>query len=233
MKLEADALGKDYEGGVHAVRDVSLAATDGESIALIGPSGSGKSTLLNLLGGLEAPSSGVVLVDAKPLSLFRPLERFRAERIGFVFQFHHLLPQLSLRENVELPMIPLGINFRKRRNRALEIMARLGLENRAEFHPARVSGGERQRCAVARALVNSPDLLLADEPTGNLDSAAGRQVMDILLEWIREASATLIVATHDFDMAQCADRRIRLRDGCIIANEENAAKGRLGMSIKL
>lgn len=233
MKLEANELVKDYEGGVHAVRDVSFSTTDGESIAFIGPSGSGKSTLLNLLGGLEEPSSGMVLVDARPLSLFRPMERFRAERLGFVFQFHHLLPHLSLRENVEIPMIPLGISFRQRRNRALEIMARLDLENRAEFLPARVSGGERQRCAVARALVNRPDLLLADEPTGNLDSATSRQVMDILLEWTREAAATLIVATHDFEMARSADRRIRLRDGCIIANEDDATEDDLGISIKL
>ena len=233
MELEAKALYKDYEGEVHALREVHLSTNDGETIAVIGPSGSGKSTLLNILGGLEAPSSGRVLVDGKPLSAYRPLERFRAERVGFIFQFHHLLPQLSLRENIEIPMIPLGINPRQRRIRALGILARLGLEKRAEFSPARVSGGERQRCAVARALVNQPDLLLADEPTGNLDSATGRQVMDILLGWTREARATLIVATHDFEMARRADRRIPLRDGCIVAHEENSPGERFGMTVKL
>lgn len=233
MELEAKALVKDYERGVRALGEVSLHATPGETIAVIGPSGSGKSTLLGLLGGLEAPTSGVVLVDGRPLSSHRPLERFRAERVGFVFQFHHLLPHLTLRENVEIPMIPLRVKARLRRARAAEILARLGLADRAEFLPARISGGERQRCAVARALVNGPDLLLADEPTGNLDSSTGGLVMDLLMEWTRETGATLIVATHDFEMAHRADRRIRLRDGRLIMTGDGSNAGELGTSLKI
>lgn len=220
MELEARNLTKDYSDGVRALEDVSFHATPGEAIAVVGPSGSGKSTLLGILSSLEIPTCGSVLIDGKLLPSLGAMDRFRAERVGFVFQFHHLLPHLTLRENVEIPMIPLGVPARLRRSRANEILARLGLENRAEHLPARASGGERQRCAVARALANKPDLLLADEPTGNLDSGSGEQVMDFLLESARTYSAILIVATHDLEMARRADRQIRLRDGKILHSGE-------------
>jgi putative ABC transport system ATP-binding protein len=216
VEIETLDLVKDYEGGVRALCGVSLAAGPGETLAIVGPSGSGKSTLLGLLGALEAPTSGMIRVDGKPLTAYRPLERFRAQRVGFVFQFHHLLPHLTMQENVEVPMVALGIRAQARRTRAAAILERMGLEHRAGFFPARVSGGERQRCAVARALVNGPDLLLADEPTGNLDSVSGGGVMEVLLEWVREAGATLIVATHDPGVADRSGRRLLLRDGRVV-----------------
>ena len=220
MELEVNNLRKLYPGTVRALNGVSLRASAGETIALMGPSGSGKSTLLSLLAGIESPSSGEIRVDGRPLSSYAPLERFRAERTGLVFQFHHLLPHLTLRENVETPLVPLKVSAGQRRTRALEILDRLGLSERAGFYPTRVSGGERQRCALARALVNRPELLLADEPTGNLDTETGTLVVSLLVEWAQGHQATLIVATHDPQMARLVQRRILIRDGVLESTGE-------------
>jgi len=220
VEIETRDLQKRYGGDVHALTAVSLAVRGGEIVAVTGPSGSGKSTLLSVLGTLECATSGEVRADGKALTAYRPLERFRAERIGFIFQFHHLIPCLTLLENVELPMVALGVGRRQRRSRAADLLARVGLEDRAEFFPARVSGGERQRCAVARALVNTPDLVLADEPTGNLDSVTGERVMDFMLDWARDRGATVVMATHNPEIAAKAGRRLQIRDGRV--REEQA-----------
>ncbi|MFL6276264.1 MAG: ABC transporter ATP-binding protein [Blastocatellia bacterium] len=207
-------------GGVAALRGVSFAAEAGEFIALMGPSGCGKSSLLHIVGGMDRVSGGrVTLADVSFASLSEEdLARLRRRRIGFVFQFFNLLPTLTVAENVALPLLLDGAPERETDNRVRDLLTRVGLADRAGHYPAELSGGEMQRCAVARAIITRPQLLLADEPTGNLDSENGHQVMQLLAELNHETGVTIILATHASESADYARRTIRMRDGLIASD---------------
>jgi len=208
---------KHYEGGlVEALRGVSFEVGRGESLAITGPSGSGKTTLLHLLGALDLPTAGRVEVVGQDVAAVRSLDRLRNQTIGFVFQLHNLIPNLSLRENVALPTIPRGLSRRDRRAKAARILERVGLGHRVDFLPVKCSGGERQRAAVARAVVNEPEILLADEPTGSVDTETGGRILDLFEEFNRERGVTTIVITHDPSVASRARREIRIVDGLIV-----------------
>jgi ABC-type lipoprotein export system ATPase subunit len=214
LRLQVSGLGRSHDhGAVRALSDVSFSAEAGQTVALTGPSGCGKSTLLSLVGLLDRPDTGRIEVDGQDLAQVRHPAAFRARQIGFVFQFHHLVPTMTLQENVEAPMIALGVPAAQRRARAAGLLEAMSLGPRAGFLPAHVSGGERQRAAVARALVNRPSIVLADEPTGNLDSANGERVVALLVAHAREAGALVLIATHNHEIAAAMDRRIALRDG--------------------
>jgi putative ABC transport system ATP-binding protein len=201
------------DGDVHALSDVTLCVRRGEYLAIMGPSGSGKSTLLNLLGALDRPTSGEIFFAGQPLSQLADLDRFRARTLGFVFQSFYLLPTLTAVENVQIPMFEGPLPPRQRAEKAAQLLDRVGMSHRARHLPARLSVGERQRVAIARALANDPELLLADEPTGNLDSAAGGAVLDLFDRLHREQGLTLIVITHGAEVAARAERTIWIRDG--------------------
>jgi putative ABC transport system ATP-binding protein len=210
---------KRYAAGgqdVHALRGVDLEIAQGEFVAVMGPSGSGKTTLLEILGCLSRPSAGSYHLQGSALDALgeEELARLRGRTIGFIFQAFNLLPRLTLAENVELPLLYQRVPRAERRERADEALARVGLAQRASHRPARVSGGERQRAAIARALVTRPTLLLGDEPTGNLDSETGREILD-LLGAIHAGGGTVVVVTHDASIAERAARRLRIRDGRI------------------
>ena len=219
-KISVRDLKKTYAVGevqVEALRGVSLEIEDGEFVAVIGPSGSGKSTLMHILGCLDRPTSGRYLLEEKDVSEISPDERasLRNRQIGFVFQSFNLLPRTPAVENVELPLLYNGgkLSRSQRRSRALEMLASLGLSDRALHHPNQLSGGQQQRVAIARALMNSPGLLLADEPTGNLDSQTSREIMDLFRRLNQERGLTLVIITHERVIAECASRIIELRDG--------------------
>ncbi len=201
---------------VHALRGVSLAVGAGEYVAIAGPSGSGKSTLLQLIGGIDTPSSGSVEVLGTRLDTLsdRQLTRLRLTRLGFIFQRFHLLPVLTARENVELPMAEAGVAWAERRARARELLAYVGLEHRTEHRATQLSGGEMQRVAVARALANRPAVLLADEPTGELDAATGQEILD-LFRRLNTDGTTLVVVTHDDRLAAASGRVVHMLDGRI------------------
>ncbi len=219
--IATENLTKIYTDGapVQALDNVTLEIAAGEFVAITGPSGSGKSTLLNLIGTLDRPTSGRVVVDGVDVSTLRgnALADFRRERIGFVFQMFHLVPTLTALENVMLPLIPYrrGLKFRLE-ERARELLEAVGLGDRLHHLPGQLSGGEQQRVAIARALINTPKVILADEPTGNLDSRAGAEIVALLRQLNREREVTVLVATHNEAVAQAADRIIRLRDGRVI-----------------
>jgi predicted ABC-type transport system involved in lysophospholipase L1 biosynthesis ATPase subunit len=205
---------------VEVLRDVSVEVADGERVALLGKSGSGKSTLLNLLGGLDRPSSGGLRVGGRDLDRLsgREMARFRSTTVGIIFQSFNLIASRSAVENVELPMVFAGRSPRDRRAAAREALEAVGLGARLHHRPDEMSGGESQRVAVARALVNRPRVVLADEPTGNLDSQTARQVMALILDHVREHHASLVLVTHDEELAaSCTDRVVRLVDGRIAA----------------
>jgi ABC-type lipoprotein export system ATPase subunit len=206
--------GKSF-GRIGALDDVSLHMDRGEAIAITGRSGSGKSTLLGLIGGLERPDRGEVLIDGRPVWLDRHPAQARRELVGFVFQRHLLLAALSARANVEVPLIGAGVHRHERRRRALALLEEVGLADRAEHLPSELSGGESQRVAVARALVNEPRLLLADEPTGALDSVTSERVLDLLFRLRDRLGMTLAVVSYDPDVAKRADRTLTLIDGRI------------------
>ena len=217
--LSARDLHKDYPmngAAVHALRGASLEVQAGEYVAIAGPSGSGKSTLLQLIGGIDAPSSGSVELLGTRLDALsdRELTRLRLTRMGFVFQRFHLLPVLTARENVELPMAEAGLGRRERRDRASELLAYVGLGHRAGHRATQLSGGEMQRVAIARALANQPALLLADEPTGELDAATGTEILS-LFRRLNQDGTTLVVVTHDEQLAAEAGRVIHMLDGRI------------------
>jgi len=217
---------KRYEVGqsaVHALRGIDLEIARGEYVSVMGPSGSGKSTLLEILGCLSRPSAGRYWLDGTAVDAVDAdgLARLRGEAIGFVFQAFNLLPRLTLLENVALPLLYRGVPRRARHERALGALARVSLEHRAAHRPGEVSGGERQRAAIARALVNRPKLLLADEPTGNLDSAHGREILT-LLEGIYADGATVVIVTHDPGIGARMPRRIAIRDGEIESDRQEA-----------
>ncbi len=215
--LAVRQLVKHYDGGtVEAIRNISFEARGGEILAITGPSGCGKSTLLALIGLLDRPTAGSILVGGLDLATIRDPFAYRACSVGFVFQFHPLISSMTLAENVAMPMIARKVPRAERRARALELLARMDLGHRAHFLPSRVSGGERQRAAVARALANGPSLLLADEPTGNLDSVNGARVVDLFIAHARDHGGTVVLATHNLELAARADRTIDIRDGQIV-----------------
>ncbi len=208
---------KEYEGGrVIALDGVDLEVQPGEFVAITGPSGSGKTTLLNLVGAMDIPDSGEILINGSSVSTRRELDRIRAEQIGFIFQMHNLIPVLTARQNVELPMLPRPLKAGQRRRRALELLEGVQLRERADSTIQGLSGGERQRVAIARALANSPALLLADEPTGNLDTTTGTEVMELIHQQRQQEGAALVLVTHNEDLCRGADQRIRMQDGKIL-----------------
>ncbi len=232
--LRTQGLRKEYgreAGLVRAVDGVDLEVVRGETVAIMGPSGCGKSTLLYLLGGLDRPAGGQIWLDGQDLGRLseRALARLRSQAIGFVFQAFHLMDELTAVENVELPALLAGWSPRAARRRAGELLERVGLSSRAGFLPTQLSGGQRQRVAVARALVADPLLVLADEPTGNLDSAATRDVLR-LFDSLHRAGQTLVIVTHDPRIAATADRMISMRDGTFVDQTmlRGGTSGRLG-----
>lgn len=222
MEREAIVIAKDlvkvYGGGteIRALNGLTMMVEWGEFVAVMGPSGSGKSTLLHILGALDRPTSGEVWVNGQNLARIRDLDTFRARTVGFVFQFYNLIPTLTARENVEVPMMGQPVSRRERRRRAEELLERVGLRDRMNHLPNQLSGGERQRVAIARALANRPVLLLADEPTGNLDSRSGEEVVALMRELNRELGTTIIIVTHNPSVARHADRILLMRDGRIV-----------------
>jgi ABC-type lipoprotein export system ATPase subunit len=218
--VRARGLRKEYgsgEGLVRAVDEVDLDVSSGEALAIMGPSGCGKSTLLHLLGGLDRPSAGELSLGGRRIDWLseRDLAQLRRHEVGFVFQAYHLMDELTAQENVELPALLAGQSPRTARQRARELLAQVGLADRAGHLPSALSGGQRQRVAIARALANEPQLVLADEPTGNLDSAATLEVLR-LFEDLHLAGLTLVVVTHDERIAATADRLISMRDGAFV-----------------
>lgn len=223
--VRAEGLARRYTLGTNAVNaldGVDLLVERGEFVALVGPSGSGKSTLLNLVGGLVRPTGGTITVNGLELgaSSDARLVGYRRDTLGFIFQGFNLLPVRSAAENVELPLMLAGTPPRLRRERALELLALVGLAERARHKPAELSGGEQQRVAIARALANRPALLLADEPTGNLDSTTGREILALLQQRIRDDGLTLMLVTHDMSVAAYADRVVHMRDGKVVRIEQ-------------
>ena len=219
--IRAVGLTRTFEVGettVEALRSINLTVDQGQFVALVGPSGSGKSTLLNLVGGLDRPTSGELWIDGVELSAGKEkaLTEHRRQRVGFVFQSFNLLSRFTAVENVALPLMFVGVAQRERLERAVELLAQVGLSDRLDHRPTQLSGGEQQRVAIARALVNHPAIILADEPTGNIDTATGAEIMDLLRRLNREQGVTLLLVTHDPEAAGFADRVIQLRDGMII-----------------
>jgi putative ABC transport system ATP-binding protein len=221
--VDLDEVSKIYRMGdveVPALQRVSLAITEGEFVAVMGPSGSGKSTLMNIIGCLDRPTSGQYRLAGREMGdLSRSaLARVRNEMLGFVFQHFNLLPRTSALENVELPLVYAGVAIRKRQERARAALARVGLGDRADHQPSQLSGGQQQRVAIARALVNEPRLIVADEPTGALDSRTSMEVMEIFQE-LGRSGVTILLVTHEPDIGRCAGRLLSMRDGRILSDQ--------------
>ncbi|MFZ1938106.1 MAG: ABC transporter ATP-binding protein [Terracidiphilus sp.] len=216
--LEVRGLMKTYDDGrVQALRGVDTTVDAGEYVAISGPSGSGKSTLLHMLGGLDTPSQGEVLFRGSALGTAVDLDRYRSRQVGFIFQAFHLLPTLRAVENVQVAMLALNKKSNHRAERAATLLEEMGLKDRMRHYPSELSAGERQRVAIARALANDPTILLADEPTGNLDSVNSAHIMEILRGIQQQRGMTLVIVTHENEIAQSAPRHIRIRDGRIEA----------------
>lgn len=218
--IEAKGLRKIYRNGakeLEVLKGIDLKVEKGEVLAVLGPSGAGKSTLLHLLGGLDSPTAGEVLIDGVDIYSLGDAERarMRNRKIGFVFQFYHLLPEFNAFENVMLPLLIKGEGGKDRRERGVELLRSVGLEGRMSHRPSQLSGGEQQRVAIARALINDPELLLCDEPTGNLDSETGKNIIELLWELNKSRKMTLMVVTHDAQIAKDAKRVLYIRDGRI------------------
>lgn len=219
--LRALNVAKTYKTGIvdhPALRGVSLDIAQGEFVAIVGPSGCGKSTLLHMLGGLDSPDTGDVLLEEQSISHLDDLSQtlLRRRRIGFVFQKVHLLPMLKAIDNVMVPMRLDGVSIEEARPKAIAALASVGMENKQQNRPGELSGGEAQRVAIARALVMSPAILLADEPTGALDSTNSKMVIDLFRQLVRELNQTLVIVTHDNTVAEAADRIVKMRDGLIV-----------------
>ncbi|MEW6406948.1 MAG: ABC transporter ATP-binding protein, partial [Chloroflexota bacterium] len=218
--IEIQDLRRVYGDGeeIRALDGVSMKIKHGELVAVMGPSGSGKSTLLNMIGALDKPTSGQVFINGQDLAKIRNKDKFRARMVGFVFQLHNLIPTLTARENVEVPMMG-QMNVLVRRKRSKELLELVGMGDRMRHLPNQLSGGQRQRVAVARALANNPALVLADEPTGNLDTEAGRSLMRLLHELNKSQGTTFIVVTHDLAVARQTNRVVVLEDGKIVRED--------------
>jgi putative ABC transport system ATP-binding protein len=219
--IDVSGVSKSYEEGrIRALDRMDLHVAAGEYVALVGPSGCGKSTLLHLIAALDRPDEGTIVVAGHDLAHEHDLSHYRARHVGMVFQLHNLLPTLTALENVEMPMFELGLRGSERERQASRLLGLVGMERRARNRPTQLSGGERQRVAIARALANDPGAILADEPTGSLDSASGLQVMDLLESVCRERGSTLVLVTHAPDLALRADRIVRMLDGRVVAGAE-------------
>lgn len=212
------------ENKIHALKGINMELQKGEFVAFIGPSGSGKTTLLNLIGVLDKPSNGKIYIDDVELHGLKEKEltRLRRGTIGFIFQFYNLIPVLSAFENVELPMLIAGVPAQERNKRANELLTMVGLADRINHRPDELSGGEQQRVAIARALANKPSIVLADEPTGDLDSKTGKEIINVLRDLSKHEGATVIVVTHDPTVAALASRVFEMRDGLIIKEHINS-----------
>ena len=226
--IEVRQLGKTYRSGsveVHALRQIDLTIRQGDFVAIIGQSGSGKTTLLDILGCLSRPTSGSYHLEGHPVETLHDaaLARVRQEQVGFIFQNFHLLPRKTAFMNVELPLQYAGVTARERRSRTLDLFAQVGLTDRLEHLPSQLSGGQQQRVAIARALANRPTLLLADEPTGSLDSKSGQDILT-LLRHVNRTGTTIVLVTHSKELAETADRVITLRDGTIVGDEQIVRK---------
>ena len=220
--FEAIGLKKEYDDGqVKALRGVDFRIDQGEFVAVVGQSGSGKSTLLQMLGALDHPSAGSLLYRGEPLAERADLAAYRAHEVGFIFQAFHLLPTFTAVENVQIPMFETHRSASERKHRALDLLKLVGLEARQHHFPAKLSGGERQRVAIARSLANGASVLLADEPTGNLDSENAALVLDLIVRLRREQNFTLVLVTHDMGIARKAGRVISMKDGRIVTDELN------------
>lgn len=217
--LEAKALTREFdEGQVRALRGVDLTIKEGEFIAIVGPSGCGKSTLLQLLGALDRPTSGTLLYRGQSLPDLPNPAAYRAHEVGFIFQAFHLLPTFTAVENVQIPMFETDRSASERRERAAELVKLVGLAPRLDHFPSKLSGGERQRVAIARSLANEPSLLLADEPTGNLDSENAHAILDLIIRLQQEQGRTMVLVTHDPTIAERAQRILRMKDGRIVSD---------------
>ncbi|MBV9300234.1 MAG: ABC transporter ATP-binding protein [Verrucomicrobia bacterium] len=220
--FEAVGIAKKFEDGqVHALRGVNLRVMAGEFIAVIGPSGCGKTTLLQMLGALDRPTKGTLLYRGNSIPDLRDPWRYRALEIGFIFQAFHLLPTFTALENVQIPMFENHLSAAERKDRAVGLLKSVGLKNRLDHFPAKLSGGERQRVAIARSLANSPSVLLADEPTGNLDSENAHLILELIARLHHEQNMTLVLVTHDIGIAQRASRIIQMKDGRIVTDSES------------
>ncbi len=222
--IKLENITKEYRMGddvIHAVSGVSLEIKEGEFVALVGPSGSGKSTTMHIIGGLDTPTTGRVIVDGQDLTRAsdKELSRYRNKKVGFVFQAFNLHPNYTATENVALPLVFSGIPRSRRMKLAAEALETVGMSERAMHRPNQLSGGERQRVSIARALVTQPKIILADEPTGNLDSKNGKHVMELLSRLNKEKGITLVIVTHDMEIASIAGRMIKMRDGHIIEDD--------------
>jgi putative ABC transport system ATP-binding protein len=230
--IELDRVTKEYQGKAHvtALADVSLSIDRGDIVSIVGPSGSGKSTLLNLIGGLDRPSSGDVRIDGEPLSGLSDdeLTRVRRDKIGFIFQFFNLLPTLTCLENVGLPLHLRGWPRAKVHDRATELLSLVQLGQRLHHVPEELSGGERQRVAIARALSIYPPILLADEPTGNLDTHTGQEILSLVRDLHERLGSTVVIVTHDMTVADSCARTIVLRDGRVVEDIRRAARAEAG-----
>lgn len=221
--VEINNLVKTYENGhIKALNGIDLTIGEGEFVSIIGPSGSGKSTLLNMLGALDLPDSGSINVAGYDLISNKKLNEFRAKKIGFIFQLHNLIPNLSVVENIEIPMFTFKLSNSEMRVKALDLLDIVGLRDKASQKPSKLSGGERQRVAIARALANDPSIILADEPTGSLDSKTSTKILKQLIDLHRSQNVTLIIVTHDMDVAKLADRTIEVLDGKLVNAGENS-----------
>jgi putative ABC transport system ATP-binding protein len=225
--LDLKEITKEYKLGetvVRALRGLDLGIEEGEIVALMGPSGSGKSTLMHIIGALDTPSQGTAFLDGQDLERLKEKElvALRGKKIGFVFQTFNLIQTLTAQQNVELPMIFQGIRRAERVQRAKELLVKVGLADRARHKPSELSGGERQRVAIARALANDPEIILADEPTGNLDTESGASILEMLKGLRVDDGKTVIIVTHDPEATAIADRIIRLRDGRVVEEVQNA-----------
>lgn len=219
LLLEAKALTREFdEGHVKALRGVDFSIKEGEFVAITGPSGCGKSTLLQLLGALDRPTSGTLLYRGRSLPDDPNPATYRAREVGFIFQAFHLLPTFTAAENVQIPMFEIDRSVSERRERAIELLKLVGLENRLDHFPSKLSGGERQRVAIARSLANGPALLLADEPTGNLDSENAHSVLELLIRVQQEQGRTMVLVTHDPTIAERAGRILQMKDGKIVSD---------------
>ena len=216
--VEIKDLYKSYEKGkIKALNGINLTIKEGEFVSIIGPSGSGKSTLLNMLGALDIPDSGVINVAGKDLKSDKKLNKFRSEQIGFIFQLHNLIPNITVRENIEIPMYTQKLSSSKMKERSLKLLEDVGLYDKADILPNKLSGGERQRVAIARALANNPSIILADEPTGSLDSNTSNKILKLLIDLHKNKKVTLIIVTHDMNVAKLANRYIEVLDGKILS----------------